>query len=186
MFTFLLICTALTFNAQSYNTAFGMRLGTDWGLTIRQRIAKKTTLEGILQSSLQREEAVVTLLGTQHMPFITRRLNVYAGGGLHKGWGSLDNTTEGEDYEDPFGLTLIGGIELSLGRLNISYDIKPAFNIVGGERNMYTQTGISLRYIVIKRKWLKLGDNKKRRKRKRERRRRKRRGEGFDWKFWKN
>lgn len=185
-FTLILICTALSLSAQSYNTAFGMRLGTDWGLTVKQRIAKKATLEAILQSSLQREEAVATLLATQHMPFITRRLNIYAGGGLHKGWGSLEATTDGDPYEDPFGLTLIGGIELSLGRLNLTYDIKPALNIVGGERNMYTQTGISLRYIIFKRKWIKLGNKKKRRKRKRKRRRRKRQGEGFDWKFWKN
>ena len=184
----LLMSTALSLGAQSYNTAFGMRLGTDWGLTVKQRIAKKTTLEGILQSSLQREEAILTLLGTQHMPFITRRLNVYAGGGLHKGWGSLETTTNGDPYEDPFGLTLIGGIELSLGRLNLTYDIKPAFNITGGERTMYTQTGISLRYVIVKRKWIQLGDKKKKRQRQRERerRRRKRDKDGFNWRFWEN
>jgi hypothetical protein len=133
LLTFFICCTALSLGAQSYDTAFGMRLGTDWGLTVKQRIFDKTTLEAILQTSLQREEALVTLLSTQHMPFITKRLNIYGGGGLHKGWGSGPTNTEGSPYEDPFGLTLIGGIELSLGKLNLTYDIKPAINLIGGE-----------------------------------------------------
>ena len=173
--TFFICCTALSLGAQSYDTAFGMRLGTDWGLTVKQRIFDKTTLEAILQTSLQREEALVTLLGTQHMPFITKRLNIYGGGGLHKGWGSVPTTTEGSPYEDPFGLTLIGGIELSLGKLNLTYDIKPAINLIGGERTVYTQTGISLRYVILKRNWLK----KKQRKRRRQK-------EGINWRFWEN
>lgn len=185
LLTLLLICTVLSLSAQSYNTAFGMRLGTDWGLTVKQRIAKKTTLEAILQSSLQREEAIVTLMGTQHLPFLTRRLNVYTGGGLHKGWGGVEFDENGDAYENPFGISLIGGIELSLGRLNLTYDIKPAINLIGGERTLYTQTGISLRYVIIKRKWIKWGDNKKKRKRQRERRRRKRDKDG-NWRFWEN
>ncbi len=175
LLTLFLMGTTLSLSAQSYDTAFGMRLGTDWGLTVKQRIAKKTTLEGILQTSLQREEALFTLLGTQHMPFITRRLNIYAGGGLHKGWGALDTNAEGDAYENPFGLTFIGGLELSLGRLNLTYDIKPAINLRGGEKTVYTQTGISLRYVILKRNWL---------KKKRRRNRRKR--EGINWRFWEN
>jgi|AntRauTorckE5430_2_1112549.scaffolds.fasta_scaffold15812_2 hypothetical protein len=175
LLTLLLICTTLGMRAQSYDTAFGMRLGTDWGLTVKQRIFDKTTLEAILQTSLQREEALVTLMGTQHLPFITKRLNLYAGGGLHKGWGSVEFNSEGNAYEDPFGLTLIGGLELSLGKLNLTYDIKPAINLVGGERTVYTQTGISLRYVLLKRNWL----EKKRRKRRRKR-------EGINWRFWEN
>lgn len=175
LLTLFLIGTTLGLSAQSYDTAFGMRLGTDWGLTVKQRIAKKTTLEGILQTSLQREEALFTLLGTQHMPFLTRRLNVYAGGGFHAGWGNLETDTEGGVYENPFGLTVIGGIELSLGRLNLTYDIKPAINLKGGEKTVYTQTGISLRYVILKRNWL---------KKKRRRNRRKR--EGINWRFWEN
>lgn len=164
---------------QSYNTSFGMRLGTDWGLTVKQRVAKKVTLEGILQSSLQREEALVTLLAEQHLPFLTRRVNAYAGGGLHKGWGSGQGV---EDYRDPFGISVIGGIELTLARINLSYDIKPAINLVGGERTVYTQTAVSIRYVVDKRPWL--VDKKKQRKRKREREKRRRKGEGFNWRFW--
>jgi len=137
LLTLSLICTVLIINAQSYNTTLGMRLGTDWGLTVKHRIASKTTLEGILQSSLQREEAIFTLMGAQHLPFITRRVNVYTGGGLHKGWGGVALDRDGEPYRNPFGISLIGGIELTLARLNITYDLKPAINLVGGERTVY-------------------------------------------------
>ncbi|MEQ8705424.1 MAG: hypothetical protein RIC19_15965 [Phaeodactylibacter sp.] len=173
--TFFLCCTALSISAQSYDTAFGMRLGTDWGLTVKQRILDKTTLEVILQTSLQREEALVTLLGTQHLPFITKRLNLYVGGGLHKGWGNVPTNAEGNAYKDPFGLTIIGGLELSLGKLNLTYDIKPAINLIGGERTVYAQTGISVRYVILKRNWL----EKKRRKKRRQK-------EGINWRFWEN
>jgi len=163
-------------HSQSYDTALGMRLGTDWGVTVKQRVAKKTTIEGILQSSLQREELLVTVLGEQHFPILSRRLNVYYGGGLHKGWINETDVNE-EAFQDPFGLTFIGGIEISLARLNISYDFKPAINISGGQENFYTQTGISLRYIINKRKWRPFRGNKNKRKRRRKR-------EGFNWKFW--
>ncbi len=172
-------------SAQSYNTAFGMRLGTDWGLTVKQRVSKLTTLEAIVQSSLQREEAMVTLLAEQHFPMITRRLNVYAGAGLHKGWIDGGDDETGAEYDDPFGLSLIGGAEMSLGRFNISYDFKPAINLTGGEKTFYTQTAVSLRYVIVKRPWLK-GDPKKKRKRQRERERRKRDKDEDWWKFWEN
>ncbi len=157
--------------AQSYNTAMGMRLGTDWGITIQQRVAKRTSIEMIVQSSLQREEAIITLMGEQHMPFLTRRLNFYAGGGFHKGWGNPPTSVEGtpvEDYTNPWGISLIAGLELSLGRFNISYDFKPAINIKGGESTFYPQTGISLRYVIIKRPWPP----------------KKGRGDSQWWKFW--
>jgi hypothetical protein len=163
---------------QSYDTAFGMRFGTDWGLTIKQRVAKLTTVEAIIQSSLQREEVLITLLGEQHFPMVTRRLNIYAGAGLHKGWIN-ESTMEDPpvEYKDPFGLTFIGGIEFSLGRLNLSYDFKPAVNITGGERTFYAQTGVSLRYIIFKRYEI-LDDKKQNRRRKK--------GGGINLKFWEN
>lgn len=128
-----------------------MRLGTDWGLTLQQRVAKKTTVELIYQGSLQREELMLSALLEQHYPIITRRLNIYFGGGLHKGW--LDTGFNDEPNLNPFGVSLIGGIEFNIGRINLSYDLKPAFNISGGEEKFYKQTGVSLRYVLVKRKW---------------------------------
>jgi len=175
---YLLLLFPLLVSTQSYDTAMGMRLGTDWGLSIQQRVAKRTTIEAIFQNSFRRDEAMLTIMGEQHMNFITRRFNLYTGGGLHKGWA---NPEEGEDYQDPWGLSLIAGLELSLGRLNLSYDIKPAFNLQGGDRFLYIQSGLSLRYVILKRNFLDI--DKKQRQRKRRKRKRNR---DDDWKFWKD
>jgi len=178
--------TFLTFQllGQGYVTAAGLRLGTDWGLTVQQRIAKNITVEGILQSSLQREEVMVTGLIERHYPVIHRGLNIYFGGGLHKGWlnkpANLENPA---GFEDPFGVTFVGGAELTLGRINVSYDFKPAVNVQGGERTFYTQSGLSVRYVLISNKDLKKHQKKQRKKQ------RKKDGKGIhigdDWKIWK-
>lgn len=172
-----LSCTiAAATHAQSYNTAAGMRLGTDWGITLKQRVANHTTLEGIIQTSLQREEAIITLMAEQHFPLIFRRFNLYAGAGLHKGWiEAVPNPDTGETPKDPFGISMVGGIEFSLGRLNLSYDFKPAINLTGGEKRLYNQTGISLRYIIVKREWSVFGEKNKNKKRKKG---------SSGWKFW--
>ncbi len=176
---------------QSYDLAFGLRLGTDWGLTAQARlpmIHKNFAAEAIVQSSFQREEAMLTLLGKQHYPLLTRRINVFIGGGLHKGWVTNDETAA---YDDPFGLSVIGGAEITLGRLNLSYDFKPAINLTGGEKTFYTQSGISARYVISKRndiydKQVEKERNKRRRDREREKRRQRRArdGERRWWKVW--
>lgn len=192
----ILLCAGTFVAAQAYDTGLGIRLGTEWGLTVQQRIAKRTTLEGILQHSNRRNETGITLLGEQHQPILIRNVNIYYGGGLHKGW-VADNEEVG--YEDPFGVTLIGGAEASLGRINVSWDLKPAINIVGGERAVYTETAVSVRYVIDKRK---IFDNKKskekrkrqkekakaKRKKAKEKERNKKNGNdtGEDWKFWRD
>lgn len=173
--------------AQGYMTAGGLRMGTDWGLTVKQRLAQSTTGEAILQSSLQREELMLTVLVEQHYPLVFRGINVYVGAGLHKGWYSPPPAQFSDpnftDPGDPFGVSFIGGAELTLGNINISYDFKPAFNITGGEHRFYAQTGVSVRYVFV--------SNKVYRKKQREKRREQRRKEGKgihlgdDWMFWK-
>lgn len=175
LITTIFVLSALVALAQSYNTAGGMRLGTDWGLTVQQRVAKKTTIEALFQSSLQREEVLLTVMGQQHFPILTRRFNIYYGGGLHKGWINESND-QAEPYKDPFGLTFIGGLEFSIGRINLSYDFKPAINLSGGEQNFYTQTGLSFRYILIKRNTNIFGVDKNKKNRRKSR--------GINWKFW--
>jgi len=152
--------------SQSYFTAGGARLGTDWGLTFQQHLLKHTTAEGIFQSSLVREELMLTALGEHHFPLITKRLNVYLGAGFHKGF-VTDNTAV---YDSPYGMTVIAGAEFTIARFVISYDYKPAFNFSGGENSWYSQTGVSVRYVFIKQNFIK----KIKRRKMHERRRRER------------
>ncbi|NOZ34334.1 MAG: hypothetical protein GXO80_03430 [Chlorobi bacterium] len=149
--------------SQSYFTAGGARLGTNWGLTFQQKILKHTTIEGIFQSSLVREELMLTGLVEHHFPLLTKRLNIYLGAGFHKGF-VTDNTT---DYQSPYGMSVIAGAEFTIARFVISYDYKPAFNFSGGENFWYSQTGISVRYVFIKQNVFKKIKRRKERERKR-------------------
>lgn len=142
------VFAATWLSAQSYITAGGLRLGTDWGLTFQQRVLDHVSVEGIAQQSFQREEFMLTGLVERHYPIVFDGLNFYFGGGLHKGWNNQPVSTENPNgVKDPFGITGIGGLELSLGRINISYDYKPALNLTGGEKAFYMQTGLSVRYV---------------------------------------
>ncbi len=165
---FIVLLAFLNINAfsQSYFTAGGVRLGTDWGITFQQRLLKHTTGEAIFQSSLFREELMLTALFEQHYPVISKRLNVYLGAGFHKGYLTNNNST----FQAPFGISAIGGIEFTIARFAISYDYKPAFNLSGGENTWYSQSGISVRYVFIKQNLFK----KIKRKRKRKKRKNKR------------
>jgi hypothetical protein len=152
--------------AQSYFTAGGARLGTDWGISMQQKIFNHTTVEGIFQSSFFREELLLTVIPEYHFPLITKRLNLYAGAGLHKGF----HTSSEPEYESPFGMSLIGGIEFTFARFVFSYDYKPVINFTGGENKWYNQTGITIRYVFIKQNAFKKMKRKRdKRKRKEER-----------------
>lgn len=180
---FLAITTAILgeAQAQSYVMAGGLRMGTDWGLTYQQRVLETVTIEAILQSSFQREEVMVTALFEKHYPVAVKGLNLYLGAGPHKGWNSQPRNENNEEIKDPLGLSLVGGAELTLGRIAVSYDIKPAINVRGGDRAVYMQSGLSARYVFL--------SNRDVRKMKRKKERERRRKEGFDWKedwkFWK-
>ena len=183
VFSFVLLISFA--NAQSYSTSLGIRIGTDWGVTLNQRILKKVSVEGIVQSSLFRDEVVVTGLIRQHYPVLSRGFNIYTGAGLHKGW------LNSEVNNDPFGLTAVVGVELTIGRWNLSYDYKPAVNFTGGDQTIYSQTGISARYVLVKRGIFEV-DNKKQRQRQRAKKKRKKEkqkaksgNEAPGWQFWK-
>lgn len=187
IFTFAVIVSAQVMG-QSYFTSAGLRFGTDWGLTVQQRVARNYTVEGILQSSFQRNEVLMTGLLERHYPIAHRGLNIYFGGGLHKGWlNEPANRENSRRSGDPFGVTLVGGAELTLGRVNISYDFKPAVNLQGGEHTFYTQSGLSVRYVLISNKDLKKHQKAKRKKQRQEQRRQNGGGIriGDDWKIWK-
>ncbi len=152
--------------SQSYFTAGGARLGTDWGITFQQKILKYTTSEVIFQSSLVREELMLTGLIEHHFPVVTKRLNVYLGAGFHKGFVTDNSAT----YESPYGMSVVAGAEFTVARFVISYDYKPAFNFAGGENSWYSQTGVSVRYVFIKQNFIKkIKRRKERERRKRER-----------------
>lgn len=143
--------------AQKYGTAVGVRFGNNhYGVTVRQKIIGKTTLEGIVAA--HSNEYNGTLLLQQHFPLIGKGFNIYAGGGMHIG----DHKESGGYY----GYDAVLGAELKLPALPviISADVKPAYHV--GHPDWFTfSTAISAHLIISK-------DSKKMRKKMRERKKR--------------
>lgn len=165
--------------AQSYDSSLGLRLGTDWGATVQLRlpqIQKNFVVEGIVQSSLQKEQGSFTLLGKQHRPLLSRRLNLFYGAGAHLGWSDEIDAETGAAVGGPIGVDGVIGLEATFGGINLSYDFKPAVNFTGGSGLIDTQTAISVRYVIARRNaiWDKKKERQNRRdKKKRQRQKRK-------------
>ena len=157
------------------------------------RFHKNFVLEGIVQSSLVKDQGSITLLGKQHQPLLSRRINLFYGAGAHAGW--TDELRGDEPAKSPLGIDGVVGAEATFGGFNVSYDFKPAINIRGGDGILDAQTAVSIRYVIAKRNdiWDKKkerANNKDRKKRKRSRNKEKRRKErektGKRWyEFWK-
>ena len=149
-FIFLFTSTAVL--AQSYIACAGIRLGTEWGVTGKYLVSPELhlTAEGIVQQSFRTQDGGITLLLEQHKSLLTRRFNIYYGGGVHYFW--LANKVA--EVSNPKGISLIAGAEFTLGRLNISWDVKPALHVAGGSGSLLEiQSGVSLRYVFERRIW---------------------------------
>ena len=184
----------LLLTAQSYDAALGIRVGTEWGATAQLRVPqihKNFVFEGIVHQAIGKDEGSITLLGKQHQPLLSRRINLFYGAGAHAGWNNELDTETGETFNGPLGITGVVGLEATFKRINVSYDFKPAVNLRGGESVLYTQTAVSVRYVIAKRNaiWDKDQEKKIRKRRKtrqRDRRREERAESGKRWyQIWK-
>ena len=142
---FLVVIMSFSVHAQKYRTAAGIRIGTEFGLTVQQLVLENTTIEGIIQKGFFNDQTSITVLYEQHQKMIFKGLNFYIGTGPHAGIYGKDR----DGRKNSYGLTAIGGIEMRFGKLCASFDYKPAINFVGGEQIFDSQTAVSLRYIII-------------------------------------
>lgn len=146
---------------QSYKTAAGIRLDNGISFTVQQHITNGWTAEGILHTPVNSDELGFTLLAEKHQKILFRGVNLYAGGGGHYYWQSTASRSEnGEVKENVFGLSFIGGAELTLGRINLAFDWKPELHLAGDQIHPFEWTGgsISVRYIFAKRERKKIKD----------------------------
>jgi len=141
----LVFITSTTAYSQYYNAAAGIRMGTEFGISAQVRVLEKTTIEGILNSSLSSNHQSITVLAEQHQSILTRRLNFYIGAGINQSW-TNDSTSH---Y--PGGFSTIVGTELSLGRFNVSWDYRPTVNLWGKGAHVYSgETAFTVRYVLWK------------------------------------
>ncbi len=140
--------TTSTLHAQSYNTAFGVRLGYDSGLTLKHYFAPASAGEAILSASPHWFQ--LTGLYEYHQPIPDAPgLDWYVGLGAHLGGIHKDR----DHYNSAFliGADLIGGIEYVFPRapFNVSLDWKPSFNFSQSYNDYwYSGFALSLRYII--------------------------------------
>ncbi len=139
--------------AQSYNTAAGIRVDKGFNFTAQQYIADGWTVEAMFHTPIVTKNVGVTFLAEKHFKVISRGFNFYAGGGPHYYWRKGANGENADPYRNVFGLSGIAGLELSLGRFNLSADVKPEFHLSGDISRVFSWNGVgvSCRYIIDKR-----------------------------------
>ncbi|KXK17734.1 MAG: hypothetical protein UZ08_BCD001002248 [Candidatus Parvibacillus calidus] len=143
LFFFLWLAAAC---GQKYRTAAGIRIGTEFGITVQQLILENSTLEGIIQKGFFNDQTTISVLFEQHQKLVFKGLNFYFGGGPHVG---LYDANDRNGRKNSFGLSAIGGVEMRFGKVLASFDYKPAINFFGGEHIFDSQSAISLRYIIV-------------------------------------
>ncbi|MCA0238479.1 MAG: hypothetical protein LCH81_19045 [Bacteroidetes bacterium] len=158
--TFALFLFNHTVSAQRYKTAAGIRIDNGVNLTVQQYITNGWTAEGILHTPIASDNFGVTLLAEKHHKILFRGFNFYAGGGMHYYGTNSARSADALTENNVWGLTGIGGAELSVGRINFAVDWKPELHLSGNEVKPFDWTGASLsvRYIIAKRERNKVKD----------------------------
>jgi hypothetical protein len=162
IFFFVLMIVTRDTQAQRYGTAVGLRLGNNElhrtiGITAQQRVLKRVTLEGIIQSDFSKN-STVHLMMQRHYPIVSKRLNYYYGAGVSSGWEESFNKDRSTRQiihtygNNTTGIDLIGGVELTVASTVFSLDYKPNFNLAGREEFFRSQVGVSARMVLVKSK----------------------------------
>jgi len=161
IFAFSGVLIPLQVQSQSYNTALGIRWGDGIGITARQRIMKKTSVEGIFYQHQKTTQTIAGVMLDHHMPLLTKRLNMYAGGGFGRAFDQSEN-----ERSAPYNAILVNaGLEFTIARLNLSWDIVPVIPLSEQENSLTTLTAFSLRYVLVKKSKNGLFQNDKNKKR---------------------
>ena len=127
--------------SQSYFTSAGVRVGDGVGISVKQRMLKKVTIEGIIHSN--RDFTNLVGLVEFHQPVLTRYFNLYGGAGLHSSFANSGSESGG------FGLDFVAGLECNISKLNLSLDYMPRINLTGGGNFIQGGAALSIRYIII-------------------------------------
>jgi len=153
---FFVFAIPVLLNAQSYVTSAGFRMGDDIGISISQRIAKKNTIELVHQDGLFSGKQYSSLGLKQHYSVITKRLNFFAGGGLYMiSRESMSNTDiPGNVRNRSQGLLLTGGMDFTIGRINLGYDWSPTIRFSGSEfhSRLSSSSALTIRYVILPQK----------------------------------
>jgi hypothetical protein len=123
------------------------------GITVQQRIARRTTLE-VLGEFAPASYTKLSVLGEKHIGLLGgHRFNAYLGIGPHLGTWKDDSTTKKFSTKNLYaGVTGIVGLELTVGRFSAAAALEPAINLYVKERKQdyfIPQVSISARYVLV-------------------------------------
>ncbi|MBX2817184.1 MAG: hypothetical protein KTR24_14345 [Saprospiraceae bacterium] len=145
----LLLLWTGSIHAQAYFTAGGIRMGPSWGITVQQRILERVTGEFVLSQSLANKESSIYLMGKLHNSLVTKHANLFVGGGIHRSWNRA--ATEEKKRMDGGGMAAVVGAELTIGKVNISWDYRPRLDLTSGATRFFSaESALYIRYILIK------------------------------------
>ena len=140
-----------------YQTAVGVRLGNQFGITGKKFVRDGDMVEAIISSHVNRKGVVGTLLYEWHRnAFEARNLYWFYGGGAHVGYYQYKNYYKSDSDPDKAsksgnfveaGADAIIGLEYGFNMMpiTISADVKPFVNLVGGNPGGL-DAAISIRY----------------------------------------
>lgn len=146
--TFFMVALASTLSAQQYNTAIGIRMGYDSGITLKHFFAPSTAGEFIVAASPNYFQLTGLYEYQQPIPDVPG-LDWYVGFGAHIG--GIHKYKDRYNSAFLLGADLIGGIEYLIpsAPLTVSLDWKPSFNFTNSYNDYwFSPFALSVRYTI--------------------------------------
>lgn len=148
-------------NAQHYLFAAGLSAGDRFGISVKGKLFKHSSLEMLYKPTMFQNPNQLSLVYRKHLSLITDRFNIYGGAGLVQNWN--EKLTDENIFTKNGGIKTVLGAEITLGRYNVSWDISPELYIWGQKSGTFKSgSAITVRYVLFKPKTKKI-----------------------NWKFWK-
>jgi hypothetical protein len=148
----LALCTQI--EAQSYNGVFGLKFGNDVGVSYQQRLFKNYTLQLEHQDGLFTNIKQTSIMVKKHHGILTRRINVFLGGGLMTSQRINTNVENPSLINSNRALVMAVGGELTFGKINLTYDVNPGmtFGPLNNQTRLFSSSSIGVRYVIWGRK----------------------------------
>ena len=147
LMAFLFIMTLGSSYGQRYKTAVGLRLSGEYGINLSQRIGDRTTLQVNHEGGFLSGDKTSSVHYVGHRGIFQGGLNVFAGVGVNGYY-----RTAKEDLPSTRGLRpgVILGTEATLGRINLTFDWSPTFNLRKDADKFNSTVGFTVRYVFVK------------------------------------
>lgn len=136
--------------AQNYQTALGVRIGVDNGITFKQFINQKNAVEGIV-TFYKGINATALYEWQRNNDFNVDGLSWYYGVGGHMGFWNKNKSPfneEGDGVKPVVGIDGIIGLEYLFkdAPISVGIDTRPIVNLIGDD-GLWFQAGINVRYV---------------------------------------